>query len=394
MALPAPVEPLLAVGVVALCSFATLRLFARQAAKAPPKTAMGRIRTALGVGLPLTGLAALLAAVAADALDLTESALRGLSPALADSAAGAVLTWVPTLAGVVVAVVAGYLGAFPYVRDIRDAELSAATAATQFARWVAVFLSLVVAAVGAITRLPSVFTGTLPLLGVLAVAVGVTVAAQPVLFSLFRTTRPPTDAERDRLDRLSDRVDLSPRDVRVFETEGDPTATASLAGLPGRRRLFVTDYLLAEFDDDAVSAVLASETGRAKRYYREYKLAVVLLLAGLALGATTGDVAVLSALGAFEFVALFVGALLVLSRFGGRLVVAADDYAVERVGAETYAATLEAIADDHQLPYESGRLRSLLLMRPSLGRRLDRLWGRIGEESGRPDERSSDDSAE
>ncbi|WP_135805861.1 M48 family metalloprotease [Halorussus marinus] len=372
------VGPLAAVAAVSVASFAALRLVAWWATKAPPKRAMARIRRALAVGLPATGLAALFAALATDALELTDTVIRAASPFLAASPIGAVLTWVPTLAGVVVAVVAGYLGAFPSVRALRDAELSAAAAALGLGRWLAVFLGLVVAAVGSLSLLPpGLLRATGPLLGVLVAAIAVLLAAQPRLVGLFRSTRAPTDAERDRLDRLADRVGLSPRSVAIMELDGDPTATAMLAGLPGRRHLLVTDYLLDRFDDDVVAAVLASRAGRARRYYREYKLLVVLIGAGVAIGALSGDVSALADLGTLPFVGLYVGLLVALAAVGKRLVFAADDDAVDRVGAETYAEALEAIADEHRLSYESGRLAALVAMRPPLGDRLDRLWGRF-----------------
>src|SRR6056297_3142954 len=104
MALPAPLAPVLAVAVVSMLSFGALRFYAWRAAKEPPKTAMGRIRLSLGLGLPLTGLVTLFAAVLAGALDSTDAALTAVSPALADSPVGAVLTWLPAFAGVTVAV--------------------------------------------------------------------------------------------------------------------------------------------------------------------------------------------------------------------------------------------------------------------------------------------------
>ena len=380
MDVPSAARPLVAVGAVSLVAFASLRLYSWRAAKEPPKLAMSRIRLALGVGLPLTGLLAVFVALVTDALALTETAIRTVSPALAESPVGGVLTWVPTLVGVAVAVVAGYLGTFPYVRKIRDVDVSARAAVARFARWFAVFFGLLVVTAGTLVSLPTdVLTATLPMVGFVAGVGALALAFQPTLLAAARPTRRPTDDERERIDRLSERVGLSVRATTVVEMGGDRTASAILAGLPGRRQLFVTDHLIAEFDDDAVSGVLASKTGLAKRYYREYKFAVVLAGFGLAVGRASGDVSALAELGALEFLALLLGVMAVLAWFGKRFVFAADDYAVSRVGAATLVETLEAVADEHRVSYESGRLRSLVLMRPPLGDRLDRLWGRGGE---------------
>ena len=392
MNVPSVLHPPLAVAVVAAVSFGSLRLYAWRAAKEPPKQAMSRIRLALAVGLPLTALLALFALLLTDSLDTTDAALRAASPSLADSPAGAAATWVPTLAGMGVATVAGYLGAFPYVSEVRDIDVSAVEAAGSMARLVAVSLVLVAAGFGASSLLAdSGLSGPAPLFGLLLAFVVVLLGIQPRLVAFQNDVREPTDAERERLVRLCERAGLtggvglaagtgrSLPSLRILETDANPIATALFPGLPGNRRLFVTDVLLENYDDDEVAAVLASKTGRVDRYYREYKIGVILVVGGLLLSLVSGD---LTALTGVEPGALAVGVLALtvgLLWYGKQLLLAADDYAVERVGARTFVETLEAVADEHQVSYESGRVRSLLLMRPSVGARLDRLWGRIEE---------------
>lgn len=380
MSLPAVADPVLAVGVVAALSFAGLRLYAWRAAKESPKTAMRRIRIAVRVGGAVTALVALFAVLLADSLDLTEAALRAASPALADSPAGVVLTWVPTLLGVTVAIEAGYLGAFPYVRDVRGLDVSAATAAWSVAKVVWTFFALLIAAVGTMNVLPSsAFTSTLPVSAFVAVVFVAIFALQSPLIAFLNDVRAPTDAERERIERLCETAGVSPREVSVVDLDANRLATVLLTGFPGRRRLFVTTDLLADLDDSKAAAVVASKTGRATYYYREAKFGVLFAVFAPIFGLLTGELQALTGLGTGELVlgtVAFAVALLWLAR---RLVYAADDYAVERVGAETFVATLETLADDHQVPYESSRLLSLLLMRPPLGDRLDRLWGRVGE---------------
>ncbi|NEU55458.1 hypothetical protein [Halorussus sp. MSC15.2] len=380
MALSALTAPILAVAVVALVSFASIRLYAWRAAKDPPKTAMRRIRTALAVGLSLTGLVALFALVLADALDLTESALGALSPALADSAVGAVLTWVPTFLGVTVAVVAGYLGAYPYVREIRGLDVSAASAAGSVAKLLGAAFALLVVVVGTLNLLPAGALDTaLPVVGVLA-ALGVVLSAlQPRILGLLNDVREPTDEERDRIVGLCETAGVSPHRVGVLRLDANSVATVVFAGLPGRRHLLVTEDLLADLDDDAAAAVLASKAGRAKYYYRETKFGVVMAVSALIIAVLTGELQRATHLGSGPLALAILVLAVALPWFGRRLVFAADDYAVERVGAETYVETLETLADEYQVSYESGRLRTLVLMRPSLGRRLDRLWGRTDE---------------
>ncbi|WP_132058988.1 M48 family metalloprotease [Halorussus amylolyticus] len=373
-------QSLLAVVAVSVLSFASFRLHAWRAAKAPPKRAMSRIRRALGVGLPLTAIVAIFALLLADALGLTDAALETVSPALADSAIGAMLVWMPTLVGAILTVIAGYLGAFPYICEIREVDVSARDAAVRFGRVLAVSAGLFAVTVGAfLSLLGGALTSALSIVGFVAAIAALTLVFQPKLVAVSRTTRELTDAERERLDRLTERAGLSARATTVVEMGGDRTATVMLAGLPGRRHLFVTDYLLDEFDDDAVASVLASKTGRAKRYYREYKLAVVLAALGLVVGTLSGDIGTLADLSTPEFLAVFSGVMVALAWFGKRLLLSADEYAVERVGAGTFAETLEALADEHQVSYDTGRVRNLVLMAPSLGSRLDRIRSQSGD---------------
>lgn len=386
MALPAvadPVavpDPVIAVGVVAVLSFVAVRLYAWRAAKESPKTAMGRLRIAVGVGTVLTGVVALFAAVGTDALDLTEAALRAASPSLAESPVGAVLTWVPTILGVTVAIEASYLGAFPYVREIRDLDVSAAAAAWSVAKIVGLFFALLIAVIGTMNLLPaSAFASTFPVLGFLFLVAVVVLGLQPWILALLNDVREPTDAERERIDGLCETADVSPREIRVLDLDSNSVPTAILAGLPGRRRLLVTTDLLADLDDEKAAAVLASKTGRAKRYYREAKLGVLFAVAAPVLGLASGELQASTGAGPGTLTLGILALAVVLLWLGRRLVYAADDYAVERVGAEAFVETLETLADDQQVSYESGRLLSLLLMRPSVGDRLDRLWGRIDE---------------
>lgn len=141
----------------------------------------------------------------------------------------------------------------------------------------------------------------------------------------------------------------------------------------------MTTDLLADLCDRAAAAVVASETGRAKHYYREAKFTVLFAVAAPVLAVESGELQSLTGLDAATLILGIVALAVVLLWLGRRLVYAADDYAVERVGAETFAETLETLADDLAVSYQSGRLLSLLLMRPALGQRLDRLWSRTDD---------------
>jgi len=299
---------------------------------------------------------------------------------LTDSPVGAVLTWVPTILGVTVAIEATYLGAFPYVREIRDLDVSAPAAAWNLAKFLAFCAVLIVTVVGTLTFAPAgTFASALSVTALLLVVGLAMLGLQPWILALLNDVREPTDDERERIAEFCETADLSPRTVKILDVDANSVATVVLAGLPGRRHLLVTTDLLADLDDPMAAAVTASKTGRAKHYYREAKVSTLLVVGGLVLGLGSGELQASTGLSLGWLVICVAGVAVVLPWLGKRLISAADDYAVERVGAETFVETLETLADAQQVTYEWGRLRGLLLMQPSLGDRLDRLWGRIEE---------------
>lgn len=377
MNFPAAIDALLAVLVCALCSFGLFRAHARHASKKSPKQTIRRIRRAFKVGLVLTAIVTLFVALVFDAPGTTEAAIRAVSPLLADSPVGVVLAWVPTFVAITVAVVSGYLGAFPYVREIRDVDVSAVDAAKRLTRFVTVFFVLFVPMMGAIIYAPDdLLSGTLPAMGFLVVLSVVMLALQPTLVSVSRSVREPTEEERARLDRLAEEAGLSHHGTTIIEMDGDRMATVVLLGLPTRRHLFATDHLLEQFDDEVVAGVLASKTGRANHYYREFKLVSLLAVSGFVIAIVTGELQSATGLDSLALLALTVLVVLLLFWLGRRFLFAADEYAAERVGAKSFADTLQTIADEQQVAYDRGRIVGLFKMAPSVGTRLDRLWQR------------------
>ena len=338
--------------------------------------ALSRLRRAFKVGLPVVYLVALVTMAVAGWFELLGNVADALpgGTAVADA-----LVLVVGLAVPVVAVLGGYLGAFPAVKSLRDVELSAATVTIRLVRYLVGLLALVVVLVGGTVTLGADITSGVGFLAALLVVVLATVVGSPWLIRLLQTTRAPTDDERERLDRLCSEVGLDPAGVRLLRTGDAKQATAFLRGVPGRRHLFVADYLLAELDDERLRAYLALQAGRARSLHLEARTAVVAASLGGAAALVLGVVSVPGVSDALVALAA-VGVGILALWAGQRLVYRADDYAVSRTGRETVEETLEAFADLNDAPMEWGTIAAIRRMEPPLVRRIDRLRDRASRE--------------
>ncbi|QPV64764.1 M48 family metalloprotease [Halosimplex litoreum] len=372
---------LASVGTLASVSLVTALgyfLYSRRFRDAADATAaLGRIRRAFRVGLPVVYVVALFAMIAAGWLDAVDAALGAL-PA-GESVVGGAVTVVVGLTAPAVAVGAGYFGAFPVVRDLREADVSATTVAARLVRYAVGLAALFVVVVLGVGLAGEGLASGAGFAAAIAVLLGSAWAGSPWLVRLLQSTREPTAAERARLDRLCVDAGFDPRAVRILELADAKRAFAFARGLPGRRHLFVSDYLLAELDDESLRAYLALQAGRARAKHLEVRLAVavgtVLAVLGPLLGVTevpgvgNGIVALVALLGGL--VGLWAGR---------RLVYRADDYAAARTSCEAVVATVERFADLNDAPMEWGRLIALRRMEPPLDSRIDRLRDRAARE--------------
>ncbi|MFB6309041.1 MAG: hypothetical protein ABEH35_06905 [Haloarculaceae archaeon] len=366
--LPGPLVALGAVSGATLVAF----LLAGRALRADDDTRTAtRLRTAMKLGLPAAYVVALLAT----SLARWPATVEG---AAASVPGGPVVEQTLSLLGVyatpLVAVVFGYLGAFPTIRATRGVEMSATAAAGRLVRYLFGLAALVVVLAVASTAVAGQLADGVGLVVAVVVAVVGLLGATPWLVRFVQPTRAPTDEERRRIDRLSTVAGLEARGVRVLETEDAKTAAAVVRGLPGLRHLLVSDYLLSAADDDTLSAFLSLQAARARRWYLEARLAATLVAFGGPL-ALVWDV--LSVPGVGTGTATLASATVGVAGlwFGRRLVFLADAEAADRTDPETVVATLEWFADVHDAPLERGRLQSLLKMEPSLADRIDRLGG-------------------
>lgn len=369
-------SPAVAILVLSAVAYAVFRLLGRRALG---KTSPGSsLRRAALVGLPLVAVGSLFGVVVAGLPALAGDAVTAVGPPVDGTPAGAAAVQFVTGLGVLVPVLAGFLGLLPAIRESRDVDVGAGRVTRLVGRFLVVLLALLVVVLQAFVALREFTSLAAGLVASMLALVVLALAGAPLLIRLSRRTREPTAAEADRLDDLLATADLSVRGVRVFDASEEEAGLALVRGVPGFRTLFVTDYLLDETDDERARAVVAVAAGQARYGFVAYRVLVAALaVLGLGLelldGRASGLARAVGLPGPVGLVALLAVVAALLAG-GERLVYRVDAYAADHVGARTLADTLERFAEKYELRYDAGRLASLLAMRPPVGRRIDRLY--------------------
>ncbi|MBZ6495775.1 peptidase [Natrinema longum] len=313
--------------------------------------------------LSLVGLTAVVGLTLAGLVDATETALSSIHPALAGRLA-APLAWVPTAIGTIVAVLVTYLGVFPYARERRGLEISAATAVGRLAKYL---VAMAVLCLGTIAPLIVLFRLSDPspfLIPILfaALLVWVYVWSQYSV-QLSQKLVEPTADQRRRLEAAADRADLTAPLAGVVPGEETETADLYLGGSFRNRRLYATDHAFDALDDGELTALCTRANAADDLRLLERRALVVSLLFGVVLTLTVWR---------SMLVALLALAIVwpLLSWHLQRCEFAADRRAAQSVGADDLASAYEATAD---LADDRGRLHERLASRPSTARRLERL---------------------
>lgn len=158
--------------------------------------------------------------------------------------------------------------------------------------------------------------------------------------------RPPTDAERARIEHCFERFGRSPGRILVSSEPAD--VSVLIAGKGASKTLCLTQPFLERIDDDSLAIAVAEADERARRGYLRLSAWIVtlgvveLLLIGYwLLGGITAPTAV---------AAVLVASLLLAgtARRKATVVAAADRFATDQFGAEQVWQTYEAVGDDLQ----------------------------------------------
>ncbi|OIB56625.1 M48 family metalloprotease [Natrialba sp. SSL1] len=272
-----------------------------------------------------------------------------------------------------------YATLVPAIRDIQEIDLPMRTALRSLGRY-ALALSVLFATVFALL-IRALAEGGPAIYWLLLLGAMIALAlANPVLARVFRDTREPTSAERERLRERCAHSGLSVSSIVILDDMPE-VAGIHVYGVPGRRQLFVTERVLEAFDDETLEAIFAVHAGKLRAHYRGYT--VYSLLGYLALG-----VGVLL-FGSGTLVTIFIAFVAVLALptlwAARRAFYRADDYAAAVVGRDELVRALEYAADEQNLELVDGGRWVVFKSRPPLGRRL----ARLREKSARSEEIAS-----
>lgn len=335
---------------LAVGPFVGFRAYARrvEATDAPVEDRLHRLDRARQVGgfaLPIVGILALYA------LDLIDRsvALVGVSgPELFGIAVLEFAVIVLVVFGIAtIPLVSMALGTYPTVRSLRETSASTWRVAKGVLTVMAITaVSVAVGIGGFLAILSTVGSSLLVLVGTLGVIVFLSYGLSPYLIVLVQDRVPLEGERRERVERLCADLGYRPRGLSLLAGESTETANAVVAGtIPGLRYVFLTDYLLAECDDDELRAILAHEFGHvAGRHLWQRGLLTVAVFGGWIAGAERFGFGVLEEqfgfLGVFlPFMALYVlyhvvflGGLARWQEFR------ADAYAARKAGPEATIA--------------------------------------------------------
>lgn len=276
-------------------------------------------------------------------------------------------TFAELLAGGAVGL-AVYLPTIPGIRSVRDIELSIGRAFVRMARYVLALSALVTVVTAPLETSQS----PVVLLAVVVVLIVAFQAAAPWVISVMRSTRVPDEATMHRVADLRQRTGLTVRDVRVLDTDKEGTANATVRGVPGYRRLFVTSTFLETFDNETATALLGVQAGR------QAAQVLARTIAGVLLALVPLFVSLAGAGPLWPLVGVSVGLMTLGLWVTRRGVRAADDYAAERVGPDVVADALEQYAGVHNMEPSRRRVPNPFARSPPLGNRIDRLRERAG----------------
>lgn len=206
----------------------------------------------------------------------------------------------------------------------------------------------------------------------IVVALVVVVPIRSIIASVELSLR-QVDVERDRLAPLDD-LDIDVSSVKVSTPAASVVVGAEVVGLPGRRRIWISEPTL-DADADVQRAVVGLAVGYARVFHQSIFLAWAFVgLAGLA-------PLVIDGAPAPPIPKLYFAAGMLALCFTGvwlsqYLVYRADDFAAGLTDPETVAEVIERVHDERDLPLEWSRMHRLFDMAPSPKQRIERLRAR------------------
>jgi hypothetical protein len=157
--------------------------------------------------------------------------------------------------------------------------------------------------------------------------------------------RDATPAERDRLERATERLGYDPGWIQVVDRGEDALPHVDAAGFRSRRTIVVRESALDAWDDDALAVAIAAVAERERRGFLAARMGWLSAIALLFVAA--GDMMLFQGTGLLSFTGelalagLAVGLLVCFAWLCRRAVLGGDAFARERFGTPTVTTVYE-----------------------------------------------------
>lgn len=203
---------------------------------------------------------------------------------------------------------------------------------------------------------------------VLVVMATVLAAVRPLIVNRRKSTRSPTDTEREELTSGVDGTHRVHLRISNRSTDAAAARARALGILPGHQYVFVADELLDQLSEAASRAIVAHEVGHHQSWH---PLLRVILPSVALIGwplAIVSDVPYALVGGAIALTLY----LLLMCYIERQTEYLADEYAMKQVGYASTINALEHLAETRS-DQQQTRLAGLLATRPSFAERIAHL---------------------
>jgi len=314
-------------------------------------------------------------------IPIADMVIAALLPEILDTSFAAIMLLV--MVPLVGSMASMFLGVHPYIKELRDLDISKKNSVKKFLAGLGLVFVPIMAWQFFVFNIPSGLTSNLFFIisafGIFLISV---MALSPYLIMIFQSTRPLEGSMRESLEDFCNENDYSLRDIKLLEAKGVKSANAVVAGtLPRFNYVFITDYLIENFSEDEIEAILAHELGHLEGKHLWIKGLASFLFFGIWMALILKAdvlVPVINSLGIYGVMGASFGMIMlyfigVQGLVSSKLEFRADNYAKKLKGEETTISALQKLAELNDMKKDSGKLFNLINLHPSIEDRVESL---------------------
>lgn len=269
-----------------------------------------------------------------------------------------------------------YFGILPAERKIRKVKMDKKKTTTLTAKQLALTLSPIFLWLAIVFNLPQVFLKNYIFMFFIFIAflffLGAFYSYAFIILGNAKILK--NEKLRKTLLELADEFEVKIKDIKITEIFGEKVANAMVSGiLPKFRYIFLTDYLLENFDENEIKAIVAHELAHVKKKHLILKeiIAIGWFVFWILLSFLIKNFmkSFLSFTFTFLFAFLFYF-LLINGKISLKFEREADILAAKIVGKKYVIKALKKLAKVNVAPRKTGKLFNLITLHPSIEERI------------------------